>query len=461
MEADVPVNPTCPGCVERDRRIAELEARIAALEALVEQLRRGGKRQSAPFSKGPPKADPKKPGRKSGDGYGTPPAFRAVPEPSPTDRVIDVPPPDACPGCGDRSSPVVESTDQQVQRDIEVRTVVRRFNVRVVRCAGCGKRRRGTHPLQTSAATGCCASQVGPLARSAMAFLNKALGLSLGKVADLFGTLWGLRVTAGGVNHAIQSLGRRCRADYEAIVRKVKAAGHVTCDETGWRVGGVGGWLHAAATPDACAYLIDAARGAGATDQLIGDDFAGTLVHDGWQPYDRYLRATHQQCTTHLMGRCGEMIEAAATPGRAAFPGHVKALLRRGLLLRDQRDAGERSPRSARVHATRLTERARRLCAHRKRDPANERLAAFCYRHAGQLFTYLRQRDTDATNWRGEHALRSAVVNRKVWGGNRTRRGADTQQVLMSVLRTLKLRGDNAIDWMSRKLTRQDTPRLA
>jgi hypothetical protein len=52
-------------------------------------------------------------------------------------------------------------------------------------------------------------------------------------------------------------------------------------------------------------------------------------------------------------------------------------------------------------------------------------------------------------------------VNRKVWGGNRTRRGADTQQVLMSVLRTLKLRGLDAIDWLQRKLTHQNPPLLA
>lgn len=118
--------------------------------------------------------------------------------------MIDVPAPAVCPGCGDASAPVVESVDEsvdeQVQRDIEVRTVVRRFKIKICRCARCGKLRRGKHPLQTSTATGCCASQVGPLARSAMAFMNKSLGLSLGKIADLFGTLWNLEVTRGGVS---------------------------------------------------------------------------------------------------------------------------------------------------------------------------------------------------------------------------------------------------------------------
>jgi transposase len=293
-----------------------------------------------------------------------------------------------------------------------------------------------------------------------MAFMNKTLGLSLGKIAELFSTLWKLDITRGGVNHAIQSIGRRCRKDYRSIIDAVRTAAQVTCDETGWRVGGIGAWLHAAATPDICAYLIDTARGTDATDQLIGEDFAGRLVHDGWRPYDRYLKAQHQQCNTHLLRRCVEMI-AVATPGAAAFPARIKSILQQGLSLRDQRDAGQRSLRSTRIHATRLTRLIRKLSKPTKRNRANERLANFLYRHADELFNYLREFDADATNWRGEHAMRYAVVNRKVWGGNRTRSGADNQAILMSVLRTLKLRGVRALEWLQQKLTGQNPTILA
>jgi transposase len=48
----------------------------------------------------------------------------------------------------------------------------------------------------------------------------------------------------------------------------------------------------------------------------------------------------------------------------------------------------------------------------------------------------------DATNWRAEQALRPAVITRKVnGGGNRTRNGAETQQVLATVIRTGTQRG--------------------
>ena len=56
------------------------------------------------------------------------------------------------------------------------------------------------------------------------------------------------------------------------------------------------------------------------------------------------------------------------------------------------------------------------------------------------VFLFLSDPLLDATNWRAEQAIRPAVVIRKVCGGNRTRKGADTQQVLASVVRTAKQR---------------------
>jgi hypothetical protein len=61
------------------------------------------------------------------------------------------------------------------------------------------------------------------------------------------------------------------------------------------------------------------------------------------------------------------------------------------------------------------------------------------------IFSFLFDPTLDATNWRAEHALRPAVVTRKMCGGgNRTRRGADSQQILASVLRTADQRGLDA-----------------
>jgi transposase len=63
--------PACPGCAQRDQRIARLEAQVKQLQQQIQSLTRAGKRQAAPFSRGLPKVDPKTPGRKGGADYGT------------------------------------------------------------------------------------------------------------------------------------------------------------------------------------------------------------------------------------------------------------------------------------------------------------------------------------------------------------------------------------------------------
>ena len=62
-----------------------------------------------------------------------------------------------------------------------------------------------------------------------------------------------------------------------------------------------------------------------------------------------------------------------------------------------------------------------------------ERFAAHLANEFPAVFLFLWDPSLDATNWRAEQAIRPAVVIRKVCGGNRTRHGADTQQILASV----------------------------
>ena len=83
---------------QQDAHIKQQDARIERLERLLDESKRGGKRQAAPFSKGPPKSNPKTPGRKSGNSHGKHSHRR--PPTTPPDEIIVVPAPKECPDCG-------------------------------------------------------------------------------------------------------------------------------------------------------------------------------------------------------------------------------------------------------------------------------------------------------------------------------------------------------------------------
>ena len=74
-------------------------------------------------------------------------------------------------------------------------------------------------------------------------------------------------------------------------------------------------------------------------------------------------------------------------------------------------------------------------------DPDAARLAKRLSRHRDELFTFLDRPETDWNNNFAERQIRPAVILRKNSQCNRSERGAATQAVLMSIYRTLKLRG--------------------
>jgi len=85
-------------------------------------------------------------------------------------------------------------------------------------------------------------------------------------------------------------------------------------------------------------------------------------------------------------------------------------------------------------------------------NEANERLAKHIYRHTGEWFTFLVDPSIPATNHRAEQAERGPIVNRKVWGGNRTPAGKEAQETTSSVIATCKRRAISTINFISQAL---------
>jgi len=428
----------CPGCQARQRRVTELEAHVARLTGLLEQQQRAGKRQAAPFAKGPPKPAPQKPGRKPGKDYGTK-AHR--PPPERIDEIHEAPLPHVCPDCGG----AIDEThvDQQYQVEIPRQPIHRQFNIHIGCCRQCRRRLQGRHALQTSDALGAAASQLGPDAQAAVVELNKDAGLSHGKVHRILDHLFGIDLTPGGSAHVILRAAKRCEPIYATIRALVKQSAWVVPDETGWHVGGINAWLHGLVGEFATAYVIDPFRSGAVAERILGLDWTGAMIHDGWSPYDNFPRAYHQQCLSHLLRRCHDMAETA-TRGAVRFPRQVSDILHAALDLRDRHAAGDVSAHGVAVARGRLTNQLADIIFPAKTNAANERLANHLCNHFDQIFTFLRFPGLDATNWRAEQAMRYGVILRKVWGGNRTWVGANAQAVLMSVGRTCWQQGTSA-----------------
>lgn len=425
-------------------QIQQLTAQVEALTKLLEEKTRSGKRQAAPFSKGPPKKNPKTAGRKPGEDYGQH-HRRAIPDH--IDETYDVPLPTACPECGSREL-IDEATLPQWQTDLPTRPIVRQFDIHCGHCQSCGQRVQGRHELQTSDATGAAASQFGANVHAAVAILNKELGLPHGKIARLMRLLFDIRLSRSTSCRSILRTAMKCEPAYEQIIETVRGSPLVKGDETGWKVSGLLHWLHVFVTEEAVLYRIDRGRGHEVPAGILGLDYDGTLIHDGLASYGRFTRAFHQQCLAHLLKRCRNLLETA-TAGAVRFPRAVQALLLRSLAVRDRFLAGDVTERGLASLAGRLTAALERLVTPVRTHVGNERLARFLHKHLDEVFWFLTcPQGIAATNNESEFELRFNVIARKLSGGNRSEAGRHAQEVLPSITRTCRKLGREPHDFL-------------
>jgi transposase len=358
--------------------------------------------------------------------------------------------PPTCPHCGGSDFTDCDRVEQ-FQEELPRQPLRRRFVIQRGTCRTCGHRVHGRHPLQTSNATGVCASQLGPDAQATIVYLNKHAGLSYQKISAVFAQLHGITISRGGCAQVVGRAGQRLEPALSEIHDHLRNAAQITPDETGWRVGGQPVWLHAWVGDDgATAYTIDPQRSADPLLQLIGSDWSGTLVHDGYATYDRFSEANHQQCVDHALRRARAL--AAKYPNNATFPLKVIDIFKAALALRDRYRAGavdgDTLFRGHEDYTAALLEAAGK----HYRTEAYRTFAQHLYNHGEQWLLFLVDATLPATNHRAEQALKTPIVNRKVFGGNQTPAGAHTQEVTSSVLHTCKNRMVEFIHFVSNAL---------
>jgi transposase len=318
---------------------------------------------------------------------------------------------------------------------------------------------QGRDPRQTSDALGAAAVQLGPEALALAVKMNKGLGMPHGDVAAVLQDSFGLRVQRSTICRAVERVARRGEPTWRALRDAARRSMVNAIDETGWNVEAQLRWLWVVVSEQVTFCDILPGRSFEQASSLLGADYEGWLTHDGWAVYYKFLRAGHQSCVAHLIRRCRDL---AAVSSRAAarFPLAVKAVLEKGLVLRDRYQKKEISPHGLWTATGRLEAELDRLLTRGYRDPANRRLANHLWRERPYLFTFLYCPGLDATNNAAERALRPLVVARKNWGGNRSDKGARAQAVLTSILASARQQKKNPLDVLIELLVSKDKQKI-
>lgn len=444
----------------KDQRIAELEEQLARALAIIERLRkqvedlqkkvdeleRAGRRQATPFARRELVEEPKRPGRKAGQGrfsHRRPPSPRQVHE----TREVKL---HGCPECGGKLQRL-KRHEQYVTDIPPVQPIRVRYITYSGYCGICHRRVRSRHGEQNSQATGAAGELVGPRAKALASDLKHRLGVSYAKVSEVLEDAFGLQVSRSGWCQADQRLAQRAKPVYEELVEVVRQSSVVHADETGWRIDTLSAWLWVFASQQATVYSIREDRSSDVVVEILGQAFQGTLVSDCYVAYDdRRLKAwLKQKCVAHLLRDWNEMQESQR--GRALqFARQLIALLKEALALKKDKPGLDPGTFSHRAQA--LEARLDALIAPQRRltDRQNARMAKRLRKHRPHLLRFLYLQELEATNNLAERMLRPAVITRKTNGCNRTRTGAQTHAILASVLTTCHQHHIPILDYMVR-----------
>jgi len=412
-------------------QLREKNQEISQQQEKLEQAKREAFRQAAPFrrkDKERVKAA-KKPGRKKGHRG----SFR--PRPKQIDQSVQVPL-CHCPECGGTALQEMQLVEQFIEELPVVRPLVTQLKTFVAVCATCQKEVRSTHPLQMSLATGAAGTHLGPNAVATLAEL-KSKGLSMRKVCALVQTLFGMKITPGGLSHALRRTGRKCEPAYQGLKEEIGNGVVAHADETSWWLKNRQAWLWVFANQTTTLYVIDEGRGRDVAIEVLGLEFGGVLVSDCLSIYDD-LNPLQQKCYSHHLKAIKEACAEHPEQG-GKYLAHLKAMLQAAMALKKAQP--EMAIQDFALKRKGLDILAKALLKEPRQQPMEERVRNRLFKQIDHLFTFLDYQQVDATNNLAERQLRPAVISRKISCGNKTEAGAQTWQILSSIAATCAQRG--------------------
>jgi transposase len=451
-------DPACPGCRERDARLAEHAARIAALEEEVRQLKvllqRNASNSSLPPSANPPSAPPPvikpKTGRRPGGQPGHPPRLKQLLPPQRVTRTLTFVP-THCRRCqaplpAQAGPDDPEPTRFQAADLPPVRAEVIEYQGHARRCPCCGEVTRQAIPAEY------CRHSIGPGLAAATSYLAGCHQVSKRGLEEIVEVLFEVPLALGTIANLEREMGQALAPAHAEAVAAVRRAPAKHADETGWKKQGQKRWLWVAATAQVAAFVLHTGRGLAGLAALLGQAIAGIVISDRWGAYRHLPVYGRQLCWAHLKRDFQKLVDlggAAKSYGEellnfADDVFHWWHRVRDGTLTRG----------TLRCYIDEQRPWLRELLA-RGRASGCAKTAALCQQLLEMepaLWTFVRHEGVEPTNNRAERALRKAVLWRKKSFGCASDGGCRFVERILTVVQTRRLQGRSAWTFLQETL---------
>lgn len=370
--------------------------------------------------------------------------------PTQYDVHVDVPAPVRCPHCKTNNVAVYDSqeTSEHLQEDIiDGRHHVTLFTHPSARCRDC---RRWVQQAGTGEILG---SRIGPNVRAMAIYLRNEIGVSYRKVSRAIEDLLGLNFTPAALIGFEKLLAQQAEPIVADIEKKIASTeGPVNADETYWTLDGDRAYYWVHTTEDYVHFEFETTRSGQVSRNILGEDFAGTLVTDCYSGYEAQSASAKQKCLAHL-ARTALDWQKLTDKGSADFRffDRIVTWVKKGCdYARKQSGWSASTRRKHRKWLERELVLLQRLKL--KHEKANT-LQGRIIKHADCWLVFVADPRVPPTNNLAERTLRPLVIMRKICFGNRSREGGQRLARIMSVKDTARRHGHNPLSVFYRLFT--------
>ena len=420
---------------------ARLTARIAELEAKLDQPPKTPNNSSLPPSKGQKASEASKPRPKSKPHPG---AHRAL-HPHPTRRhpVFAC----RCGGCGADVSQVPQSPCETYDR-IEIPRIepdVTQVSLYGGVCPGCAKRFKAEPPSGLEPG-----SPFGPNLRAFAIYLRSVQNIPLARLSDVLRDLLGLDISEGALVNILHASREPFAKQTSLLKMRLFSGTALASDETGIRVGKANWWLWVFHHGDVAVFVAEEHRTKEVVERFLGEWRPDYWISDRLGSQKGWAKKDQQYCLSHLI----RDVQYAVDEGDTVLGPGLKGLLKRACAIGRRRESLADS--TLKSYEADLNRRLTRLLSLAPIHRAGRKLQKTFKEIRSHLFVFVTHRELTATNNGSERALRPCAIYRKITNGFRSEWAAKLYADVRSAIETGRRNCIRAIDAI--RLTLQGAP---
>ena len=439
----------CQGCRERDARIAQLEARVLALEGQIRDLIDKTKPPPPPkrTTEQPPAPAKKATGRKPGAQAGHPPHLKKL---LPPERVTELVAyiPKRCQACAASLPEKAGLSDPEPTRfqviDLPKLTArVTEHQGHARSCPCCGEVTREPIPARVRE------HAFGPKLTATLSYLAGMHGVGKRGIEEIAESVFDAPIALGSVSNLEREMSAALAPAYQEAKKHLAEAEIKNVDETGWIEKKNKRTLWAGVTKLVAVFMIQSRRDLAALMRFVGETLKGILGSDRAKVYNNWP-GLRQLCWAHIKRNWEKWVERGGDSdgvrlGREWLELHriVFELWHRYREGKCEHEEFDQRIAALAVVASDILYRGQQV--------PNKKFAGFCKRLAERqtsLWTFAFVEGVEPTNNAAERILRRAVLWRRRSFGCSSADGCRFVERVLTAVQTLKLQERAVLDFL-------------